>query len=92
MRGNKQQQSHSYKRNRRLEIPDVCYDLFLNDEPGSPSPLFHCLLEQKMAPREIIHSDFYKLSRLRSLLTLLIDAYTSSFKPSTSPVSAPPSV
>jgi hypothetical protein len=46
----------------------------------------HCLLEQKMAPREIIYSDFYKLSRLRSIPTLLIDAYTSSLKPSTSPV------
>jgi hypothetical protein len=42
--GKKQQQSHSYKRGRRLEIPDVCYDLFPGDEPGSRPTRLHCSL------------------------------------------------
>jgi hypothetical protein len=31
--GKKQKQSHNHKRNRNLQIPDICYDLFLSDEP-----------------------------------------------------------
>jgi hypothetical protein len=41
--GKKQQQSHSHKGDWCLEIPYVCYDLFLGNEPDQATPSAHYL-------------------------------------------------